>query len=92
MEQLSLKRQMKGEASTGFDESQAASLGRFLSMDTQDIPSYTQGPLTFVDTDVDYGADTQGVDYGYTFTPLSQTQTQTQSQLTQNDPSVKGML
>ena len=53
---------------------------------TQDLHPYTQGVLTFVDTDGDYGADTQGVDYGYQFTPLSQSQTQTQvSQLTQND-------
>ena len=45
---------------------------------------YTQGQLTFVDGD--YGADTQGLDYEYTFTPLSQTQSQTQaSQLTQPD-------
>ena len=58
---------------------------------TQDLPSYTQGPLTFVDTDGEYGADTQGVDYSYQFTPLSQTQTQTQpSQLTQDDPHAKG--
>ena len=48
--------------------------------------SYTQGQLTFIDTGGDYGADTQGLDYDYQLTPLSQTQTQTQaSQLTQPD-------
>ncbi len=53
---------------------------------TQELHPYTQGVLTFVDTDGDYGADTQGVDYAYQFTPLSQSQTQV-SQLTQNDPA-----
>lgn len=47
---------------------------------------YTQGQLTFIDPDGYYGADTQGLEYGYDFTPLSQTQSQTQSsQLTQPD-------
>ena len=54
-------------------------------MTTQELPSYSQGQLTFIDTD-DYGGDTQGLDYAYQYTPLSQTQTQTQtSQLTQNE-------
>ena len=67
--------------------------GGILMSGTQDLASYTQGSLTFVDTDGDYGADTQGIDYGYQFTPLSQTQTQTQSsQLTQNGPPSKGDL
>ena len=53
---------------------------------------YTQGQLIFIDTGGDYGDDTQGLDYDYQFTPLSQTQTQTQaSQLTQPDTqNVKG--
>ena len=52
--------------------------------------SYSQAPLTFVDTGGDYGADTQGLDYEYAFS-LSQTQTQTQSsQLTQNEPRATG--
>lgn len=51
------------------------------------VEPYSQGQLTFVDIGGgEYGADTQGLDYEYTFTPLSQTQTQTQSsQLTQPD-------
>lgn len=49
---------------------------------------YSQGPLTFLDTDnysVEYGGDTQGVEFDhYNFTIPSQTQSQTQaSQLTQ---------
>ena len=52
--------------------------------------SYSQAPLTFVDTGGDYGADTQGMDYEYAFS-LSQTQSQTQaSQLTQNEPRATG--
>lgn len=43
---------------------------------------YTQGQLTFIDPDGLYGADTQGLDYGFELTPLSQSQTQS-SQLTQ---------
>ncbi|XP_065905889.1 regulator of nonsense transcripts 1-like [Dysidea avara] len=36
---------------------------------------YSQGTLTFLDTDVDYGADTQGTDFEYTdFTLPTQTQ------------------
>ena len=48
---------------------------------------YSQGLLTFVEpVGGFYGADTQGLDFEYPFTPLSQTQTQTQaSQLTQTD-------
>ena len=54
--------------------------------------SYSQAPLTFVDTGGDYGADTQGMDYEYAFS-LSQTQSQTQaSQLTQNEPRATGNL
>ena len=51
------------------------------------VEPYSQGQLTFVDIGGgEYGADTQGLDYEYAFTPLSQTQTQTQpSQLTQPD-------
>ncbi|KAL5479333.1 hypothetical protein EMCRGX_G022843 [Ephydatia muelleri] len=50
---------------------------------------YSQGPLTFLDTDnysVEYGGDTQGVEFDhYNFTIPSQTQSQTQaSQLTQD--------
>ena len=34
---------------------------------------YSQGTLTFLDTDVDYGADTQGTEFEYTdFTLPSQ--------------------
>ena len=43
---------------------------------------YTQGQLTFIDPDGLYGADTQGLDYGFELTPLYQSQTQS-SQLTQ---------
>lgn len=45
---------------------------------------YTQGQLTFLDSDPYYGADTQGMEYGFEFTQLSQTQTQS-SQLTQSN-------
>ena len=45
---------------------------------------YTQGQLTFLDSDAYYGADTQGMEYGFEFTQLSQTQTQS-SQLTQTN-------
>ena len=50
-------------------------------MSSQD--SYAQGQLTFINIDRDYGADTQGLDYNYQFSPSSQAKTQTQaSQLT----------
>lgn len=54
---------------------------------------YSQGPLTFLDTDnysVEYGGDTQGAEFDhYNFTIPSQTQSQIQaSQLTQGTEQI----